>query len=64
MWQVPTIPNSHSKDPKVSKSQTLSNIFIINWILSLTLAPPKMAKTGVAGASNTLAKASNSFPQL
>mmetsp|Transcript_64045 Transcript_64045/g.143120 ORF Transcript_64045/g.143120 Transcript_64045/m.143120 type:complete len:231 (-) Transcript_64045:574-1266(-) len=40
---------------------TLSSIFSISRILSLTLAPPRMASTGFAGVSSTLAKASNSL---
>ena len=40
---------------------TLSNMFLMSWILSLTLAPPRMAQRGRAGLSNTFAKAANSF---
>mmetsp|Transcript_67003 Transcript_67003/g.125183 ORF Transcript_67003/g.125183 Transcript_67003/m.125183 type:complete len:247 (+) Transcript_67003:253-993(+) len=40
---------------------TLSIMFLMSWILSLTLAPPRMARTGFAGASKTLAKASSSL---
>mmetsp|Transcript_18270 Transcript_18270/g.42595 ORF Transcript_18270/g.42595 Transcript_18270/m.42595 type:complete len:236 (-) Transcript_18270:454-1161(-) len=39
---------------------TLEHRFLMSWILSLTLAPPKMAKTGLAGLSKTFAKADNS----
>jgi len=34
---------------------------LINLILSLTFAPPKMANTGLVGSVNTLSKYSNSF---
>mmetsp|Transcript_12259 Transcript_12259/g.18476 ORF Transcript_12259/g.18476 Transcript_12259/m.18476 type:complete len:211 (-) Transcript_12259:1-633(-) len=40
---------------------TLSSMFMMSCILSLTLAPPKMARTGLAGLSRTLAKASSSL---
>mmetsp|Transcript_57448 Transcript_57448/g.136774 ORF Transcript_57448/g.136774 Transcript_57448/m.136774 type:complete len:212 (-) Transcript_57448:549-1184(-) len=41
---------------------TLSSMFMISWILSLTFAPPRMANTGLAGLSRTFAKASSSLP--
>mmetsp|Transcript_36745 Transcript_36745/g.79610 ORF Transcript_36745/g.79610 Transcript_36745/m.79610 type:complete len:211 (-) Transcript_36745:185-817(-) len=47
--------------PPTIMMSTLSSMFLMSWILSLTLAPPKMAKTGRAGSSKTLAKASNSL---
>mmetsp|Transcript_19914 Transcript_19914/g.66985 ORF Transcript_19914/g.66985 Transcript_19914/m.66985 type:complete len:248 (+) Transcript_19914:1097-1840(+) len=40
---------------------TLSSMFLMSWILSDTLAPPRMASTGRAGLSSTLAKASSSL---
>jgi len=40
---------------------TLSSKFMMSWILSDTLAPPKMPQTGLLGLSKTLAKASNSL---
>mmetsp|Transcript_62985 Transcript_62985/g.146669 ORF Transcript_62985/g.146669 Transcript_62985/m.146669 type:complete len:211 (+) Transcript_62985:279-911(+) len=40
---------------------TLSNMFMMSWILSLTFAPPRMASTGFTGLSKTLAKASSSL---
>jgi len=36
---------------------TLSSMFLMSWILSLTLAPPRMASTGFSGASSTFANA-------
>mmetsp|Transcript_7423 Transcript_7423/g.16344 ORF Transcript_7423/g.16344 Transcript_7423/m.16344 type:complete len:387 (-) Transcript_7423:608-1768(-) len=39
---------------------TFEHKFLISWILSLTFAPPKMASTGLAGLSKTLAKAESS----
>ena len=43
---------------------TLSSMFMINWMLSLTLTltPPRMANTGLAGVSKTLAKTLSSLP--
>mmetsp|Transcript_25187 Transcript_25187/g.76449 ORF Transcript_25187/g.76449 Transcript_25187/m.76449 type:complete len:256 (+) Transcript_25187:1189-1956(+) len=40
---------------------TLSSMFLMSWILSDTLAPPRMASTGFMGASSTLPKASSSL---
>mmetsp|Transcript_18058 Transcript_18058/g.56237 ORF Transcript_18058/g.56237 Transcript_18058/m.56237 type:complete len:263 (+) Transcript_18058:264-1052(+) len=40
---------------------TLSSMFLISWILSDTLAPPRMASTGRAGASSTFANATSSL---
>merc|ERR1719313_3142339 len=40
---------------------TLSSMFMMSWILSLTLAPPRMARTGLVGVSKILANASSSL---
>ena len=40
---------------------TLSIMFIMSWILSETLAPPRMARTGLDGVSSTFANASSSL---
>ncbi|KAH3688304.1 hypothetical protein WICPIJ_000712 [Wickerhamomyces pijperi] len=42
--------------PPTIKISTLSNKLSINWILSETLAPPKIAKNGLTGFSKALAK--------
>ena len=39
----------------------VAHIFLMSRILSETLAPPRMASTGLAGASSTLEKASSSL---
>jgi hypothetical protein len=43
------------------KVLTWSNMFSMSWILSATLAPPRMARKGRSGDSRTLAKYSSSF---
>mmetsp|Transcript_4976 Transcript_4976/g.3601 ORF Transcript_4976/g.3601 Transcript_4976/m.3601 type:complete len:271 (+) Transcript_4976:341-1153(+) len=47
--------------PPIIISSTKSNMFIINWILSATLAPPMTTVRGLSGLSSTLAKYSSSF---
>mmetsp|Transcript_62987 Transcript_62987/g.146678 ORF Transcript_62987/g.146678 Transcript_62987/m.146678 type:complete len:279 (-) Transcript_62987:124-960(-) len=65
--EVPMAMPSHvfrkvyAMPPPMIILSTLSSIFMMSWILSLTLAPPKIANTGFAGVSRTLAKASSSL---
>ena len=46
-----TLRKVKAMPPPMIISSTLSNMFSINWILSATLAPPKMAKNGCSGLS-------------
>mmetsp|Transcript_31371 Transcript_31371/g.56379 ORF Transcript_31371/g.56379 Transcript_31371/m.56379 type:complete len:262 (-) Transcript_31371:239-1024(-) len=55
-WKVKAIP------PPIIILSTLSKRLSINKILSLALAPPKMASSGRAGDSNTFVKAFSSLP--
>ena len=47
--------------PQMMRVLTWSNMFSMSWILSATLAPPRMARNGRSGFSRTLAKYSSSF---
>merc|ERR1719318_130413 len=47
--------------PPMIISSTLSNMLSISWILSATLAPPRIAKNGLCGLSNALEKYVSSF---
>merc|ERR1719154_23479 len=47
--------------PPMIISSTLSNMFSISWILSATLAPPRMARKGLLGLSKALEKYVSSF---
>lgn len=42
--------------PPMIISSTLSNKLLINWILSFTLAPPKITKKGLVGCSKAFPK--------
>mmetsp|Transcript_111925 Transcript_111925/g.316302 ORF Transcript_111925/g.316302 Transcript_111925/m.316302 type:complete len:363 (+) Transcript_111925:164-1252(+) len=56
-----TFKKVYAMPPPIIIIFTLSSIFLMSWILSLTFAPPRIAKTGRLGVSRTLANASNSF---
>mmetsp|Transcript_8825 Transcript_8825/g.16107 ORF Transcript_8825/g.16107 Transcript_8825/m.16107 type:complete len:285 (-) Transcript_8825:580-1434(-) len=56
-----TLMKVKAMPPPMIMASTLSSMFLISWILSVTLAPPRMAVTGFTGASRTFAKASSSF---
>mmetsp|Transcript_73480 Transcript_73480/g.195277 ORF Transcript_73480/g.195277 Transcript_73480/m.195277 type:complete len:210 (-) Transcript_73480:862-1491(-) len=47
--------------PPMTMMSTLSKRLSINWILSDTLAPPRIAHTGLPGVSRTLTNASSSL---
>mmetsp|Transcript_44070 Transcript_44070/g.91056 ORF Transcript_44070/g.91056 Transcript_44070/m.91056 type:complete len:293 (-) Transcript_44070:268-1146(-) len=57
-----TLMKVKAMPPPMIMMSTLSRRFMISWILSLTFAPPRMASTGFAGLSKTLANASSSLP--
>mmetsp|Transcript_15516 Transcript_15516/g.29289 ORF Transcript_15516/g.29289 Transcript_15516/m.29289 type:complete len:227 (-) Transcript_15516:138-818(-) len=52
----------YAMPPPMIILSTLSSIFMMSWILSLTLAPPRIARTGFAGVSRTFEKALSSLP--
>ena len=56
-----TLRKVKAMPPPIIISSTLSNMFSISWILSLTLAPPRMARKGCSGWHKALAKYSSSF---
>jgi len=56
-----TFRNVKAIPPAMIIPFTLSKRLFISWILSATLAPPKMAKNGRAGEEIALEKYSSSF---
>jgi hypothetical protein len=56
-----TLRKVKAMPPPMMILSTLSHMFLMSRILSDTLAPPRMASTGFAGASSTLEKASSSL---
>mmetsp|Transcript_30094 Transcript_30094/g.54694 ORF Transcript_30094/g.54694 Transcript_30094/m.54694 type:complete len:211 (+) Transcript_30094:952-1584(+) len=56
-----TFKKVNAMPPPMIILSTLSSKFLISRILSLTLAPPRMARSGRCGLSKTFANASSSF---
>merc|ERR550539_2327526 len=53
--------NVKAMPPPMIISSTWSSMFSISWILSATLAPPRMARNGLSGLLRALEKYVNSF---